>query len=250
MMTEPVVDFREIELGIVQVTMQDRIHKNTFSDELTLGLIRAFEKIRANTSYKAAILTGYDSYFAAGGTREGLLALHEGRARFSEPNIYSLALDCEIPVISAMQGHGIGGGFVMGLFADLVVLSQESVYTANFMKFGFTPGMGATFILPEKLGSGLAHEMLLLARNYRGEELKQRGIPFPVVPRAEVLRLAIQMARQLAEKPRLSLVTLKAHLVATYREKLSKFIEQELAMHAKTFHQGEVKAKINALFGR
>lgn len=37
----------------------------------------------------------------------------------------------------------------MGLFADIVILSRESVYTANFMKYGFTPGMGATFIVPK-----------------------------------------------------------------------------------------------------
>ena len=51
-----------------------------------------------------------------------------------------------------MQGHGIGGGFVVGLFADFVILSRESVYSTNFMKYKFTPGMGATYIVPKKIG--------------------------------------------------------------------------------------------------
>ncbi len=191
-MIEPVVELKEIEPGILCVKMQDRVHGNAFSDELTGGLLRAFDAIGSNETCKVVILTGYDSYFATGGTREGLLALHEGKGSFADTNLYSLALDCSVPVISAMQGHGIGGGFVMGLYADIVVMSRESVYTTNFMNYGFTPGMGATCIVPKKLGMALAEEMLFLARTYRGEELKQRGVPFPVVPRTEVYQYALE----------------------------------------------------------
>lgn len=248
-MTQSVVDLHEVERGICQVTMQDRVHKNTFTDELTRGLVKSFELIQANISYKAVILTGYDNYFASGGSKEGLLAMQEGKVKFSDINIYSLALDCRIPVIAAMQGHGIGGGFVMGLYSDFVILSRESVYTANFMKYGFTPGMGATYILPKKLGFSLAEELLLGAAHYRGAELEKRGVPFPVLPREHVMDHALELARHIAEKPRDSLVTLKDHLVAPLREQLPAVIEQELAMHEKTFHQAEVKDRIIALFG-
>ena len=249
-MTQSVVDLHEIEAGIVQVTMQDRVNKNTFSNELMLGLIRSFESIKADPRCKVVILTGYDSYFASGGTQEGLLDIYEGRMKFTDANIYSLALECKVPVISAMQGHGIGGGFVMGLFSDFVILSRESVYTTNFMRYGFTPGMGATLILSKKLGFSLAEELLLNAGNYRGAELEKRGIPFPVLPRVEVLNYAVELARQIAEKPRLSLITLKDHLVAPLREQLPEIIKQEVEMHEKTFHQPEVKDRIIALFGK
>lgn len=249
-MTEPVIDLREIEPGIVLITMQDKVHKNTFSHDFVVGMVQAFEHIRNNSTYKVAILTGYDTYFASGGTQEGLLAIHDGEAEFSDVNIYSLPLMCSIPVIAAMQGHGIGGGFVLGMFADFVVLSRESVYTTNFMRYGFTPGMGGTCVLPEKLGLALAEEMLLNAGNHRGAELEKRGIPFTVLPRAEVLEHALHLARQLSEKPRLSLITLKDHLVGHLREKLPQVIKKELEMHNKTFHQPEVKERIMRLFGR
>jgi polyketide biosynthesis enoyl-CoA hydratase PksI len=248
-MTEPVVHLQEIEPAIVQVTMQDRVHKNTFSDELVSGLSQSFQAIQAHSHYKVVILTGYESYFASGGTQEGLLAIYEGRATFTDGNLYSLALDCKLPVIAAMQGHGIGGGFVLGLFADFVILSRESVYTTNFMKYGFTPGMGATYIVPKKLGISLAEELLLTAANYRGAELEKRGVPFPVLPREKVVSYALELARQLAEKPRVSLITLKEHLVAPLRKELPRVIEQELEMHNKTFHQEEVKERIISLFG-
>lgn len=244
------VQLDQIADGVAQITMQDRVHKNTFSAELVGGLLDAFERVRGDARCRAVILTGYDTYFCSGGTQEALLELQRGNGKFTDVNIYSLPLDCEVPVISAIQGHGIGGGLVLGLFADFVVLSRESVYTTNFMKYGFTPGMGATHVLPAKLGIALAEEMLLAARTYRGVDLEKRGIPFPVLPRAEVLAYAQQLAKEVAEKPRSSLITLKSHLVAASRAQLPAVIAQEVAMHERTFHQPEVRDRIQSMFGR
>lgn len=249
MMSEPVVALRDVREGVLEIRMQDRVNRNTFSTELAHGLMDAFRSAAGRPEYRVVILTGYDSYFASGGTKEGLLLLSEGKGRFTDRDFYSLALHCPIPVIAAMQGHGIGGGFALGMFADFPILSRESVYTTNFMKYGFTPGMGATFILPKKLGISLAEEMMIVARTYRGEELQKRGIPFPVLPRAEVMDYAIELAATIAEKPRIALVTLKDHLVAPLRAGLPETIGQELVMHEKTFHRSEVKDRIESLFG-
>jgi polyketide biosynthesis enoyl-CoA hydratase PksI len=247
-MSDSVVQIDDVADGVVQITMCDRLHKNTFSNALIMGLRDAFSVVGARESCRAVVLTGYDNYFCSGGTKEGLLELYEGKQKFTDANIYSLALDCPVPVLAAMQGHAIGGGFVMGLFADFVILGRECVYTTNFMKYGFTPGMGATLIVPQKLGLSLAEEMLLSADTFRGGDLKERGVPFPVVPRAEVSKYAVEKARSLAEKPRRSLVTLKNQLVASLRRELPAVIEQEVAMHEVTFHESEVRDRIDKLF--
>jgi 4-carboxy-3-alkylbut-2-enoyl-[acp] decarboxylase len=249
-MNDTVINLSEPIGGVACISMQDRVNKNTFTPELIQALSEAFEYIGQDEKYKAVILTGFDSYFASGGSQEMLLALHEGKGTFADTNFYSLALDCPIPVISAMQGHGIGGGFALGLFADFIILSRESIYTTNFMKYGFTPGMGATLILPEKLGLALSEEMLLMAETYRGERLKNRGVPFPVLPRNEVFERAIEIATSLTGKPRVSLVTLKHHLTRSIRERLPGVINQELKMHEQTFHQQEVRELIEERFVR
>src|SRR5215475_1890697 len=136
-MADSVVELQELEPGIIQVRMQDRVNKNTFSPELIRDLTAAFKSINEALDCKVVILTGYDSYFASGGTQQGLVALQEGQAKFTDVSHYTLPLYCKVPVISAMQGHGIGGGFVIGLFGDIVILGRESVYTTNFMKYGF-----------------------------------------------------------------------------------------------------------------
>lgn len=246
---DEVIELTEVEESIIQIKMQDKNSKNTFSTALITGLTEAFKYIEKEQKYKVVILTGYDTYFASGGTQNQLMTLTEGNSKFTDFDLYSLSLNCPIPVIAAMQGHGIGGGFAMGLFADFVILSKESIYTTNFMKYGFTPGMGATYILPKKLGIVLAEEMLMTARNYRGDELQGRGIPFPVMPRDKVLEYAYDLAETLAEKPRVSLVALKDHLVAEMREQLPIVIQKEVKMHEITFGQPTVKERIQSLFG-
>jgi polyketide biosynthesis enoyl-CoA hydratase PksI len=75
-----------------------------------------------------------------------------GKVKFTDRDLYSLTLNCHILVISAMQEHGIEDGFV--------ILSRESIYTTNFMKYGFTSGMGSPLILLQKLKISLAEEMM------------------------------------------------------------------------------------------
>lgn len=234
--------------AIVKIVMHERKGKNTFTEQLLQELGEVFARIEANKNYKVVVLTGYDSYFASGGTKESLLEINRGEMKFTDVNTYRLALDCSIPVIAAMQGHGIGGGLITGLFCDLIVMSRESVYAANFMKYGFTPGFGATYILQKKLGHSLANEMLMTAANYRGQELAQRGACFTVLNREEVLPHAIRLAENLAEKPRRSLVALKKHLAEPIRKALPYVIEKELQMHQETFTGSEVGRRINTLF--
>jgi acyl transferase domain-containing protein/acyl carrier protein/SAM-dependent methyltransferase len=221
--------------GVVVVKMEDRDAKNMFSESLIEGLSEAFAHIEDTPDYKVVILTGYDHYFASGGTKARLLAIHAGDARFTDSTICQAALDCRLPVIAAMQGHGIGGGWTLGLFADIVVLSDESRYVSPYMNYGFTPGAGATYILPEKLGHDLARESLLTGQPFAGSALKQRGLLLRVLPRIEVYPAAMALARQIAEASCSRLIGLKAQLTASVHRPLQETYERELAMHAQTF---------------
>ncbi|KFF11205.1 polyketide synthase [Flavobacterium hydatis] len=245
-----VVSITEITNDIVQITMQDKESRNTFSKELIEGLKEAFAIVKQKKNYKVVILTGYDSYFSCGGTQDELQQIYDRELKFTELDFFTAPIDCEIPVIAAMQGHAIGGGLVFGCYADFQILGKENIYTANFMKYGFTPGMGATHMVPLRFGSSLGYEMLFTAESYRGGELQERGVSLQVVPKKEVITEAIVLAKKLAEKPRLSLVTLKKHMTSKIKVSLKEVFEQELEMHEITFQQSEVEENIKALFGR
>ena len=235
--------------GVWIVSMEDREGRNTFTRALVGGLFDAMAEIAADADARAVVLHGFDSIFLAGGTMEELIGIAERKTRFDEAGFYRLLLDCPVPAISAMQGHALGGGLVFGLYADMAVFARESLYSANFMKYGFTPGMGSTLLLPEKLGSALASEMLLTARSYHGGALEKRGLPYPVVPRESVIDTALGLARELADKPAEALRLLKAQLTLGLKTRLPATVDAEVAMHDVTFAGAGVQDRIRDRWG-
>jgi acyl transferase domain-containing protein/enoyl-CoA hydratase/carnithine racemase/2-polyprenyl-3-methyl-5-hydroxy-6-metoxy-1,4-benzoquinol methylase len=221
--------------GVVVVTMEDRAAKNMFSPALVAGLKEAFAHIDASSSYKAVVLTGYDSYFASGGTVETLLAIQEGQVQFTDEKVFQRPMDCTLPVIAAIQGHGIGGGWSFGMFADLVLLGEESRYLSPYMGYGFTPGAGSTLMFPAMIGYDLARETLLTAQEISGHELKSRGVTMPVLPRRDVLPAAIALASRIARQPRERLVQLKRLWTQALRDACADTYGRELEMHERTF---------------
>ena len=221
--------------GVVVVRMEDRDAKNLFSPALVAGLNEVFRHIEDAPAYKVVVLTGHDRYFACGGTREALEAIQSGRASFTDEATHLLALNCRIPVIAAMQGHGIGGGLSLGLFADFAMFAAESKYLSPYMNYGFTPGAGATLIAPEKLGRDLGIESLFAAREIAGSELRDRAVALAVHPRRDVFDAAMARARHMARQARSTLVRLKQTFNRSIHDRMERNTQQELAMHQKTF---------------
>lgn len=232
------------------VKMEDRESRNSFSPELVQGLKKTFCEINASENVKAVVIFGYDNYFCCGGTKEELLGILENKYNFSDETIYDLLLKCKVPVIAAMQGHAIGGGLAFGCFADMVVMAKEAIYSAAFMKYGFTPGFGSTYIIPKRFGDHLGYELLYTARNFYGSELLERGVPMKVVRKGEVIPTAMEMAHELADKSLLSLKLLKQSLTHQIVQELPKAIENEIHMHKLSFAQPVVRERIERVFAK
>ena len=221
--------------GVVVVKLEDRQARNMFSDDFIAGVTAAFKHIEQTPAYKVVVLTGYDSYFAAGGTGEALLAIQQGKVRFTDVDVFRLPLACRLPVIAAVQGHALGAGLAMAMYADFVLLSEESRYVSPYMNYGFTPGAGATAILADKIGHDLGRESLFTAQFYAGSELRRRGLRLPILPRADVVPAAMRLAGEIARVRRSRLIALKQQLTANLRESLEETYRLELEMHEKTF---------------
>ncbi len=244
---EVILDIIEGNIGIIR--LNDRVNRNVFSEVFRKGITKRLWEVEQNENIKVVIVTGYDNIFCMGATENQLNDIADEKSSFTdEPVLYKGLLQCKVPVISAIQGHASGGGFLLGLYGDMVILGKESVYSAVFMKYGFTPGMGATLILEEKLGRNLATEMMYTARYYTGEELERRGASVIVTEQNNVLNEAIKMARIIREKPRVSLIALKEELASRILERLDAIIEKEDAMHKRTFTSDEVKENIERYY--
>ncbi|NOT89844.1 MAG: methyltransferase [Lysobacter sp.] len=221
--------------GVFVVRMVDRQAKNMFSPEIIQGLEDVFAHIEASDDHRVVVLCGYDTYFACGGTRESLLAIQQGTAKFTDAKIYQLPMSCKLPVIAAMQGHAIGGGWALGMFADICMFSAESRYISPYMQYGFTPGAGSTLIFPATLGVDLAKESLFTATEYSGSELKAKGLSHRCLARSELMPQALALADALATRGREDLIALKRHFGARWLAVLDETYDRELAMHDQSF---------------
>ncbi|MFC4534168.1 SDR family NAD(P)-dependent oxidoreductase [Sphaerisporangium dianthi] len=234
--------------GVALVTMNSG--PNMFTDGLVDGLRDAFAQIAARDDVKAVVVTGADKVFSMGGTPEALRTLSEGQGRFTDvPFLYEGMLKCDRPVIAAIQGHASGGGLAYGLYADVVLMAREGVYSANFMKFGFTPGMGATYVLEERFGRSLAHEMLFTGRSVSGEELERRGVNVAILPQRDVLKVALRHARSIAGLPLPALRALKGELAGRVLGRLTDVVASEVELHERVLGQ-ESASRVETHFNK
>ncbi|GAB3555654.1 hypothetical protein GCM10027444_33860 [Actinopolyspora lacussalsi] len=226
------VELRLLDSGIALITMRESSGANMFTPTVMRGLTAAFDRVAEDRRIRVVVLTGTETVFSMGATSEGLRSLAEGSTSFTDtPFVYEGLLRCEVPVVAAVRGHASGGGLVFGLYADSVVLSRDGVYSANFMNHGFTPGMGATHVLPRRMGEGLSREMLLTGRSYGGEQLERRGADVMFADSAEVLGTALEIARSIADKPADALRIFKRDAAERVLGQLSDVVDREARMH-------------------
>jgi enoyl-CoA hydratase/carnithine racemase len=193
------------------------------------------------------ILEGDDRYFSAGASRAALTSLG-GRdiALGYAARAARALLDTPLPIIAAAGGHAIGGGLLVALWCDVLILAEESLYGANFMQLGFTPGMGATIAMMEAFGDPLGRELLFTGRVLTGREIRDASCPLShaVVPRTQVQERALRAALEIAEAPREAVVLLKQNLAARRREAFERAVQAEESAHARLFADPGIAAEI------
>jgi polyketide biosynthesis enoyl-CoA hydratase PksI len=217
--------------GIVSLIMQDDLHGNTCSLEFVSALKNGLDEL-VGMRPKVLILRGMPEVFSAGATRRDLLDLCDGLFTVNQLLIPELLLDLPFPVIAAMEGHALGGGLMIGVCCDMVVMALESRYGATFMARGLTPGMGCTTLLAELVGPFLAAEMMFTGKNFSGSELAKLNTHVNYIEkRSDVLPRAMLLATRLAEKERETLAMLKETLVLRKKRLLIEARQQEHLMH-------------------
>jgi polyketide biosynthesis enoyl-CoA hydratase PksI len=217
--------------GIALVRMLDEEGKNAISEQMASALLSVLRDVNAREDVKVVVFAGLPEYFSAGASREVLSGLVDGHIAPRDILLPRFLLDIAVPTIAAMEGHAIGGGFALGICADMVLISRECRYGCTFMNMGFTPGMGTTRLIEHVAGPAIAHEMLFTGQCFRGAELAGRSSFNYILPRADVLPKALDIAAQIAEKPRLALTLLKANLAQSRKLVYARAFEQETEMH-------------------
>ena len=235
--------FQIFDSGVALLTLSSPSGPILITEDLLAKVEDALEEVNRNKRIKVLVITGDDDVFCLGGPLSSILEVARQESTFREASVVFEGIrKCIKPVITAMAGSAAGGGFSFGLYGDIVVASLEATYSANFIGYGLTPGLGASYIMPVRLGRSLASEMLLTGRDYRGEELRARGASIVFARSSDVLTQAVAIGEDIARHSNQLVCKLKKHLCCTEWSSYSDVILAELALHSNLSVGGSVKS--------
>ena len=220
--------------GVATVRMTDAATANALTHDIVEAITATFTELGRDRRVHAIVFAGLPDVFSSGASRSVIEDLASARRDSGELVLPRAMLDCPVPCISAMAGYAIGGGFALGVAADIIVLGAESRYSINFLDLGFTPGMGTTALFEHVLSPAVAHELMFTCEARRGRDLARTGFNH-VLPRDEVDARAHDLAARIADKPREAVIALKRTLSIPRRQAFEAARTQEALMHAAAF---------------
>lgn len=189
--------------GVRVLVLNRPQRRNALSPDLIDALEARLAALDADNSVHAVVLTGVGPIFCAGGDLgggmggDGFLSAHAARGGFAR--LLLRIVEGPLPVIAAVQGDALGGGFGLAMAARMTVASDEARFGAPELKLGLFPMM-IWPVLAQNVPSKLLHELVLTDRRLDAAEAERRGLINAAVPAAEVLPRALALARQVASR--------------------------------------------------
>lgn len=154
------------------------------------------------------------------------------------------------PVIAALNGLTIGGGFEIALASDLIIAADNVQFALPEMPLGIVPDAGALQRLPRRLPHNIALEMLFLGRWMPADEARMHGLVNAIVPHDQLMDKARDWATRLAESAPLALQTVKEVLRAvegdTIQEAFQTIRTTDLPIYRKMLNSEDAKEGVNA----
>lgn len=207
----------EVAGGIARLTIDAVDKGNALAADMRDRLAERFAEASADLNVRAVVLRGAgDRHFctgaALGGPQKPTPPKPEGApdrapgdvARLIQHGWQALAasiLDCEKPVIAAVNGTAAGGGAQLVLACDLVVMADTARITQVFVRRGIMPDAGGCYLLPRLVGIHRAKELLFLGDDCPAADAERIGIANRVVPAAELDATVDELAARFLSLP-------------------------------------------------
>ena len=194
---------RQDHIGVITLNRPD--NRNSMTPDLLDGFTRAVGEVRADADVRCVVITGNGHCFCAGADFRSVVQRQgEGRPRLANERSFAMytpflsILDVEVPVLAALNGHAVGGGFGLALMCDIRIGNEQAKYGANFTRLGLSPGMAISYLLPRLVGVSRAAELLFTGRLFPGVEAERMGLFSAAVDGPEVLPRTMELARAIA----------------------------------------------------
>jgi enoyl-CoA hydratase/carnithine racemase len=174
---------------------------NAIDNALAAELGRACERLAADASVWAIVFRGAgERAFSAGAdlkARRDFTPLQWSEQRALFRNLFHTLRGMPQPIVAAVHGFALGGGTELAMLADFIVASDDAVFGLTEVSLGIIPGGGGTQSLPRVIGRNRAKELIFSARRISAAQALELGLVNHVVPRAELLSKATELAREI-----------------------------------------------------
>jgi naphthoate synthase len=202
--------------GVSTITINRPDNANMFRRQTTLELAEALRGLRDDPALRVGILTGAgDRFFCVGGEHEPFEG-YDHSVVLPIVDVYELLDAIPKPVIAAVNGFAVGGGNVLHTMCDLSIAAENAVFRqVGPMVGSFDAGFG-TWYLEEAIGRKRAKELWYLNRKYDAEQALAMGLVNEVVPQAELMDRAREVAGELMARGPQALAALKVAFSARH----------------------------------
>ncbi len=197
---------------VLKVTIQREEKLNAMNAAMMEEITACFRQIKGVRDIGAVVLTGVGKAFMAGADIEGYDALDAMQfSDFQEKgrDMYRAIEVCDKPVIAAVNGYALGGGFELALACDLIIASEKAKFGLPEVKLGLIPGGGGVQKLLRIAGPYLARELLMSGRFIEAREGKELRFVNRIEAPDKLAEAAMALARDIAEKAPLAVQALK-----------------------------------------
>jgi enoyl-CoA hydratase len=201
-MTELTVDTQD---GVAVLTLDRPQRRNALTAALMTAIAETMTRLDADASVGAIVLTGRDPAFCAGLDLAELSSsgdnLHIDETGRPWPRLST-------PVIGAVNGPAVTGGLELVLHCDFTLASERAAFADTHTRVGVLPGWGLSVLLPQAVGLRRAKQMSFTGNYVTAEAALQWGLVNQVVPHAELLPVATQLARDVCSNDREAMAAL------------------------------------------
>lgn len=184
--------------GFAIVTLNRPEAMNALSRELRRDFVAAFSACTEDPDIRVVILTGNGKAFCAGFDLKELGSAETANTADEADNIVAQAMEAfDGPIIGAINGHCITGGFEMALACDILIASDNARFADTHARVGMLPGWGLSQKLPRLIGLSRAREIAFTGAPIFAAQAYEWGIINHVVTTTDLLPRAIKMAQDI-----------------------------------------------------
>ncbi len=214
-------------VALVTIDRPDAL--NALDANVMVSLATAFQRLEADPTCRAIVLTGSGTRaFAAGADIKGMVDATPGTIGVAGGfEHWATIAAVGVPVIAAVRGFALGGGCELALQCDIIVAADDATFGQPEIKLGIIPGAGGTQRLGRALGKARAMEAILTGRSIDAREADRLGMVSLVVPAEETLDRALELASRVAAMPPLAVRSAKAMVNAAQELPLGEGLRLE-----------------------